>query len=57
MIGLSLGHDIATDDLNVRESGLEMVDDVDLIHGVSLRGVDHDHIRPSSNQGLRRGER
>ena len=52
MKGLDGSNDITTDDIDVGVSLLQMLDDLQLVGGVSLGGVDNDDVDASLDEGL-----
>lgn len=53
MEGLDGSNDVATDDINMRVGLLKVLDDLKLVRGISLGGVDDDNVDASLNEGLR----
>ena len=52
VIGLSGGHHVAADELDVRVGGLDVLDHVDLVHRITLGRIDHDDVRARRDQCL-----
>jgi len=52
VIGLSGGHDVAANELDVWIGGLDVLDHVDLVHRISLGRIDHNDVRTRCHQGL-----
>ena len=51
ILGLHGRHDVAGDDLQVWEPALDLADHLDLVLGVSLARVQHDHVHLFINYG------
>lgn len=50
--GLLASDDVATNDIEVGEGGLDVLDHLDLVHGVTLRRVEDDNVEAGINQLL-----